>query len=184
MCLNGALGAVQAASWHAQQRGLRGSEARWQASARSGSASWRRRIVLERIYKGGSAGHAGDDPLGRLLPGVGNPGGFRPPGPLKDSVKLVVLYTSGAEPDWPDALDPHTGTLTYFGDNRAPGRDLHDTPRRGNQLFRDGLERAAAGPAGRARVPPFLLFDKPGTGRDVRFRGLLARVRAARVRRT
>jgi Restriction endonuclease AspBHI N-terminal len=65
-------------------------------------------LVLERIYKGGSAGHAGDDPLGRLLPGVGNQGGFRPPGPLKDSVKLVVLYTSGAEPDWPDALDPHT----------------------------------------------------------------------------
>jgi len=26
----------------------------------------------------------------------------------------------------------------------------------------------------RAGVPPFLLFDKPGTGRDVRFRGLLA----------
>ena len=23
-------------------------------------------------------------------------------------------------------------------------------------------------------MPPFLLFDKPGTGRDVRFRGLLA----------
>jgi len=131
-------------------------------------------LVLERIYKGGSAGHAGDGPLGRLLPGVGNQGGFRPPGPLKDSVKLVVLYTSGAEPDWPDALDPHTGTFTYFIDNRSPGRDLHDTPRRGNQLLRDVFERAAAGPAGRAQVPPFFLFDKPGTGRDVRFRGLLA----------
>ena len=29
-------------------------------------------------------------------------------------------------------------------------------------------------PADRAKVPPFLLFDKPGGGRDVRFRGLLA----------
>jgi hypothetical protein len=36
------------------------------------------------------------------------------------------------------------------------------------------FEWAHAGRAGRARVPPFLLFDKPGTGRDVRFRGLLA----------
>ena len=29
------------------------------------------------------------------------------------------------------------------------------------------------GAAGRARVPPFLLFDKAGPGRDVRFRGLI-----------
>jgi len=28
--------------------------------------------------------------------------------------------------------------------------------------------------AARGKVPPFLLFDKPGGGRDVRFRGLLA----------
>jgi hypothetical protein len=40
------------------------------------------------------------------------------------------------------------------------------------------LSRVFACPHGdataRAGVPPFLLFDKPGTGRDVRFRGLLA----------
>jgi hypothetical protein len=93
---------------------------------------------------------------------------------MTDSVKLVVLYTSGAEPDWPDALDPFTGAFTYFGDNRSPGRELHDTPRKGNLLLSRAFERAHAGRAGRERVPPFLLFDKPGTGRDVRFRGLLA----------
>jgi len=32
--------------------------------------------------------------------------------PTKDSVKLAVLYTTGSEPDWPDALDPYTGTFT------------------------------------------------------------------------
>ena len=86
----------------------------------------------------------------------------------------MVLYTSGAEPDWPDALDPYTGAFTYFGDNRSPGRSLHDTPRKGNLLLDAVFTRAHAGREGRERVPPFLLFDKPGTGRDVRFRGLLA----------
>jgi len=92
----------------------------------------------------------------------------------QDSVKFVVLYTSGAEPDWPDALDPYTGAFTYFGDNRSPGRELHDTPRKGNLLLAQAFERAHSGLPGRELVPPFLLFDKPGTGRDVRFRGLLA----------
>jgi hypothetical protein len=132
-------------------------------------------LVIDRVYRGGMAGNAGDDPLSKLLRGVGNQGGFRALGSTaKDSAKLVVLYTSGAEPDWPDALDPYTGAFTYFGDNRSPGRELHDTPRKGNLLLSRAFERAHGGRAGRAQVPPFLLFDKPGAGRDVRFRGLLA----------
>jgi hypothetical protein len=131
-------------------------------------------LVVDRIYRGGSAGNTGDDPLSKLLP-VGNQGGFRTHGRIvQDSVKLVVLYTSGAEPDWPDALDPYTGTFTYFGDNRSPGRELHDTPKKGNRLLRRAFESVHAGREGRGQVPPFFLFDKPGTGRDVRFRGLLA----------
>jgi hypothetical protein len=132
-------------------------------------------LVVDRVYKGGSFGNARDDPLARLLPGVGNQGGFRALGRhSQDAVRLVVLYTSGAEPDWPDALDPYTGAFTYFGDNRSPGRTLHDTPRKGNLLLDAVFTRVHAGREGRERVPPFLLFDKPGTGRDVRFRGLLA----------
>lgn len=131
-------------------------------------------LVVDRVYRGGAAGNTSDDPLSKLLP-VGNQGGFRTHGrPVQDTVKLIVLYTSGAEPDWPDVLDPYTGTFTYFGDNRSPGRDLHDTPKRGNLLLGRAFERAHAGRAGREQVPPFLLFDKPGSGRDVRFRGLLA----------
>ena len=131
-------------------------------------------LVVDRVYRGGNAGNAGDDPLSKLLP-VGNQGGFRTHGrTVQDAVKLVVLYTSGAEPDWPDALDAYTGTFTYFGDNRNPGRALHDTPKKGNLLLSRVFERAHTGEAGRGQVPPFLLFDKPGPGRDVRFRGLLA----------
>jgi hypothetical protein len=130
-------------------------------------------LVLDRTYQGGSAGNAGDDPLARLLP-IGNQGGFRYKGsPAADSVRVAVLYTSGEEPDWPDFLDVHTGTFTYYGDNRNAGREIHDTQRQGNRLLRGVFEWSRGGPQDRAKVPPFLLFDKPGRGRDARFRGLL-----------
>lgn len=78
-------------------------------------------LTVERVYQGGTAGNWADDPLAQLLP-VGNQGGFRTNGsPAKDEVKLAVLFTSGAEPDWPDVLDVYTGSFTYYGDNRSPG---------------------------------------------------------------
>lgn len=91
-------------------------------------------------------------------------------------MRLSVLYTNGGEVDWPDHLDVQTGTFTYYGDNRTPGRELHNTPRAGNQLLRDAFA-ASHGTADErmSGVPPFLLFEKAGTsGRSVRFRGLLA----------
>lgn len=130
-------------------------------------------LVLDRRYTGGTRGNAGDDALGKLLP-VGNQGGFRFAGSVaKRSVRLVVLYTSGAEIDWPDHIDPTTGDFTYYGDNRKPGRDLHDTPRGGNALLRQMFEASRAGVSERYRVPPVFLFERVA-GRDVRFRGLLA----------
>jgi Restriction endonuclease AspBHI N-terminal/Restriction endonuclease len=56
----------------------------------------------------------------------------------------------------------------------CPGRELHDTPRKGNLLLSRVFEWAHQSTVERERVPPFLLFDKAGQGRDVRFRGLLA----------
>jgi hypothetical protein len=54
-----------------------------------------------------------------LVP-CGNQGGFRYSGSRKKKrLRMVVLYTSGADPDWPDELDRETGLFTYFGDNRA-----------------------------------------------------------------
>ena len=88
-------------------------------------------LVMDCVYRGGAFGNTRDDPLSKLLR-VGNQGGFRIAGSaVKDSVKLAVLYSTGSEPDWPDALDPYTGTFTYYGDNRRPGRALEDTPLRG-----------------------------------------------------
>lgn len=131
-------------------------------------------LHLERRYLGGTSRTAGDDALARLIP-VGNQGGFRIKGSVpKRDVKLVGLYTSGADVDWPDILDPQTGIFTYYGDNKKPGSALHETTRRGNALLRDVFELTHGTAADRAQVPPFLLFEKASPGRSVRFRGLLA----------
>jgi len=130
-------------------------------------------LILDRVYAGGTLGHAGDDVIGKLLP-VGNQGGFRFNGSVaRGTVRLVVLYTSGAEADWPDHIEPTTGDFTYYGDNRKPGKDLHDTPRGGNELLRQMFAASRAGAEERRAVPPVFLFERV-SGRDVRFRGLLA----------
>ena len=130
-------------------------------------------LHVDRVYSGGKAGNRGDDPIAKLLP-VGNAGGFRFLGsPTKDTVRAVVLYTSNADPDWPDRLDLSLGTFTYYGDNKAPGRGLHETPRKGNLFLSRVFAAAASGAQGRDRVPPILLFSKGDTGADARFRGLL-----------
>jgi len=131
-------------------------------------------LIVDARYLGGTAGTMRDDPIAQLVD-VGNQGGFRYKGsPRQGTVKLAVLYTSRAEVDWPDALDVQTGVLTYYGDNRTPGRDLHDTHRGGNLLLREVFAAAHGTSADRQKVPPFLLFEKAAPGRAVRFRGLLA----------
>lgn len=129
-------------------------------------------LTVDTIYRGGAAGNKGDDPIGKILR-VGNSGGFRYVGsPTKGDVKCLVLYTSGADPDWPDRLDLSDGTFTYYGDNKHPGRELHDTPRKGNVALRD-MFAAAQSADGRLRVPPIFLFAKSVEGSDAQFRGLL-----------
>ncbi|TKR26966.1 restriction endonuclease [Cellulomonas hominis] len=131
-------------------------------------------LIVDAVYEGGTANNQGDDPINKLL-SVGNAGGFRPLGSIvKRTVKYVVLYTSGVDPDWPDVLDPRTGGFVYHGDQKEPGRELHDTPRRGNLLLRHLFELAEGGPEQRAAVPPIFLFEKAVPGRSVAFRGLLA----------
>jgi hypothetical protein len=83
-------------------------------------------LIIDAMYQGGSKGHTGDDPLSRLIPGAGNLGGFRSVGSW-DAPRLVVLYSSMANSDWPDGIDVYTGVFTYFGDNRQPGVALHDS---------------------------------------------------------
>ena len=131
-------------------------------------------LRVDAVYEGGRAGNAGDDSIGKLLP-VGNQGGFRFAGSVRDDdLRLVVLYSSGSDPDWPDELDVETGIFKYFGDNRSPGTELHNTSRGGNTILRRCFDRLHATPAERRKIPPFLIFNKasPAGGRDVRFLGI------------
>jgi len=110
------------------------------------------------------------EPLHHLLP-VGTMGGFRKSVKAKALVGLV-LTTSGSEPEWPDFLDTANGTFTYFGDNRHPGRDLHDTKQQGNVALRQIFELASLGEEGRKRIPLILIFQSGGKARDFTFLGL------------
>jgi len=73
-------------------------------------------LFVDAIYEGKAGGQLAGEALSNLLPGVGNLGGFRASG--RGAVKkLVVLYTSGEDSDWPDMLDLRTGQFIYYGED-------------------------------------------------------------------
>jgi hypothetical protein len=127
-------------------------------------------LVVDCVYRGGGSGNSGDDPISKLLK-VGNLGGFRFRGPI-DSPAYAVLYTSTENPDWPDTLDFSTGAFVYYGDNRRPGQDLHDTKPKGNIFLRNIFTALDPNGTGRKSIPPLFIFSKASQGRDVIFRGL------------
>jgi hypothetical protein len=127
-------------------------------------------LFVDACYKGLRRGNAGDDPLNRLI-GVSNQGGFRILGTV-ESPRVIVITTSLADPDWPDELDHESGLFTYFGDNKSPGTELHDTRRWGNRLLRHIFASAHSQGDRRTLVPPVLVFSSAGSWRDVLFRGL------------
>ena len=127
-------------------------------------------LHVDALYRGRRSANAGDDPLNKLL-GVSLMGGFRYLGNL-DALKLVVLTTSLNDPDWPDVVDRETGTFTYFGDNKKPGRALHETPRFGNEILRRIFAMAQGDKETRRKAPPVLVFASAGTYRDMVFVGL------------
>lgn len=132
-------------------------------------------LIIDAVYEGAPGGKLSGEALGKLLP-VGNQGGFRAAG-SRGSDKLVALFTSGDDPDWPDTLDVNTGQFIYYGDNKRPGHTLHDTARGGNALLRLMFERIHSQPAECNKVPPCFVFRKyatPVSARSFQFRGLAA----------
>jgi hypothetical protein len=130
-------------------------------------------LIVDAIYEGekGTSSYGGE-PLHHLLPGLGTQGGFRKRKGLGEDLVGLILTSTGNEPDWPDELNPFTGTYTYYGDNRTPGKDLHDTKAGGNKTLAKIFELAHLGIEERSRCPIVLIFEATGTGRDMVFRGL------------
>lgn len=127
-------------------------------------------LIVDALYKGAHGSSIGNEPLHILLR-CGTMGGFRYIGSRNaSSLKYVVLYSSLTESDWPDNLDTGTGLFTYYGDNRQPGCELEETPRKGNQILRECFNTLHKGE--REDIPPFFIFTKGPSGRDVIFKGL------------
>lgn len=130
-------------------------------------------LIIDAVYRSNGT-LFGDDPLGKLLPKVENQGGFRRVKRCDDSGYLayVVLYIS-QEIEWPDFLDRETGVLRYYGDNRTPGKGLHDTHKRGNKHLREIFSMIDV-PTERKNIPPFLVFQWAGSKFDAKFLGIAA----------
>jgi len=129
-------------------------------------------LIVDAIYEGGLKGNIGDDPITKLIPSCENQGGFRMVGGrVLEKCAILVISSSGSDPDWPDRLDPETGIFTYYGDNKKPGCGLHETAKGGNRML-NYVFQAADSLEGRKLIPPILVFIKTGVGRDVSFKGI------------
>lgn len=128
-------------------------------------------LIIDAIYKGGSSGNFADEPICKIL-GCGNQGGFRYLGSFEQP-NFVVLYSSLQDSDWPDSLDFQTGSFVYYGDNKNPGHELHDTPKKGNIILKNYFDITHNQDITiRKTIPPFFIFTKRNESRDVIFRGL------------
>ena len=131
-------------------------------------------LFVDAIYESSHDGLLSGEPLSKLLPGLGNMGGFRPSGRGEDK-NLVVLFSTGEDKDWPDTLDLNTGQFTYFGDNKTPGHEIHETQKGGNKILRRVFELLHGTPPDRSLIPPFFIFKKLPTeqgSRSVQFKGI------------
>lgn len=136
-------------------------------------------LIIDAVYKADpTKPNISAEVLSKLL-GVKNQGGFRYLGKT-ETPNLVVLFTSGEDIYWKDELDTTTGLLLYYGDNKTPGNDLHQTNLHGNEILRYMFDLACSDDfEKRKNIPPVLVFKKASsiydenhTGRDVKFLGL------------
>ena len=130
-------------------------------------------LIVDTVYGGGVDGNTSDDPIHTAPAG-----------------RQFRRHTVQRMRFWPRIVGfvhfwrrsrlagfnriPKPGTLAYFGDNKRGGRELHDTPRGGNELLRKTVPcRRRTGLFLTANfVPPILVFGGTGERRNHRFLGL------------
>ena len=132
-------------------------------------------LFIDAIYRGGSGSDLSNEPFHKLFPKCGNSGGFRKVLRTDGSGKLayVILYTSMEEIEWPDYLDEETGIFRYYGDNKKPGNNILNTKQGGNELL-EKIFHSLHTNTDLEDIPPFFVFKKTGTKRDIQFLGLAA----------
>ena len=118
-------------------------------------------LFLDGIYEGGGQKNLRAEALSKLI-GCGNAGGFRP------FKKLCVLFSDMKNPDWPDSIDFESGKFVYYGDNKTPGKEIHEM--KGNKILRKAFDDLHN--KNRENIPPFFIFTRGPKGHDVIFRGL------------
>lgn len=131
------------------------------------------KLSIDCIYKNKEyAQNFANDVLTVLIPGVGISGGFRYNGSLVDeSINYVVLFSTNKDIYWRDELNEELGMCVYYGDNKIPGRDLHNSE--GNKILKYVFDLACSDSfEQRKKIPPFFLFERDNIG-GVKFRGLL-----------
>lgn len=120
-------------------------------------------LIKGATYKGGKINNLSSEPISKIVP-VGNQSGIRFSGKA-ESPKIVVLYTSLADDDWPDEIIHNK--VIYYGDNKSPGKEIHDLP--GNKALRSIFNNFYL----KGEYPLILLFSKGSEGFDRIFQGVL-----------
>jgi hypothetical protein len=122
-------------------------------------------LIKGALYKGGEANNLSSEPISKMLP-VGNQSGIRFKGRV-EKPEIVVLYFTFKDIDWPDSLVGNC--LVYFGDNKSPGKEIHELP--GNKILRSIFNNFYL--SNSVYFPPIYLFSKGKRGFDRIFEGVL-----------
>ena len=113
-------------------------------------------LIIDAIYESNGATNSSGDVLCKLM-SVGSLSGFRKVGVRKQKrIAYYVLESTNRHLDWIDYVDLENGIVQYYGDNREPGKELHDTPQGGNNALKEVFEKLQRG--NRSEIPPFFYF--------------------------
>ena len=120
-------------------------------------------LQVDEEYESNGAQNSSGDVLCKLM-GVGSLGGFRKRKAATSSFAYIALESTNNEIDWIDVIDIENGIVTYYGDNRRPGHELHNTKQKGNAILRDCFQNLFEGK--RESIPPssILLVQEVETG--------------------
>ena len=130
-------------------------------------------LIPGHIYMGGTSGNAGDDPISKLL-NVGNACGIRSKKNKENELAYISLVTNPInQKNYPDFLDNETKILTYYGDQKTPGKHYLDTKQKGNLNLENLFKTSYYQKNAKLHLFPCFYFEKIGKkGRNYLYHGI------------